>query len=142
MLYVPLGWAHETATPFLDVKGAGGGSGNDEDQPVSIHLTLGIDTVVWGLTLAHLRFGLLSYVGLPYALDMSKLDDEKYFGSMAALNFGFLGDGEGLASTILAFIKDTEPEMSKKIPSTKEVERVVGIFRDHKDRYGWSVREG
>ena len=134
MLYVPLGWAHETATPFLEEGGGRGSSGRDEDQPVSIHLTLGIDTVVWGLTLAHLRFGLLSYAGLPYSLDMSKLDDEDYFRSMSALNYGFLGEGEGLTEAVLAFIKDTEPEKIKNLPSVKDTERVVGIFAAHKER--------
>jgi len=142
VLYVPMGWAHETATPYAEggeegkdkdgfQRGEGGKERSDEGSdegrdkrsdrrsvlqegftansfcssslaaslfPVSIHLTLGVDTVVWGLTFAHLRWGILSYCGLDYKLDMARVGDEVYWKTMEALPFGFLGrDDEEIA---------------------------------------------
>jgi hypothetical protein len=96
---------------------------------------LGIDTVVWGLTYAHLRWGVLSYSGLDYKLDMSGVEDEAYWETMHALPFGFLSrDDEEIADDLLELIKKLEPKRKKrKMPSKAKAVKVVGIFREHCD---------
>ena len=94
---------------------------------------MGVDTVVWGLTYAHLRWGVLSYCGLDYKLDMSGVEDEAYWQTMQALPFGFLRrDDEEIADNLLGLIERLEPKRKKRnMPSKKDAVKVVGIFREH-----------
>lgn len=86
VLYVPAGYPHTTDTTFI-------GEAGDEDvtngEP-SVHLTVGVDTLIWGLTYANLRMMCLARAGFPDKLLPTKLETEDYFGLQEALPFGFL----------------------------------------------------
>jgi uncharacterized membrane protein YgcG len=83
MLYVPAGFPHTTDT----VHTAAAGAAADED---SIHLTIGLDTHIWGLDYAGLRRGALARLGLPDALTETTLGARLYWrliGVPACLGF-------------------------------------------------------
>mmetsp|Transcript_10056 Transcript_10056/g.11483 ORF Transcript_10056/g.11483 Transcript_10056/m.11483 type:complete len:520 (+) Transcript_10056:241-1800(+) len=82
ILYVPVGFPHTTDTAAVTTT-----SSNNQD--ISIHLTVGLDTHVWGLTLAHIRWSLLQRCGKTFRLDIQ--DDDIYWKSMESLPIGFLG---------------------------------------------------
>lgn len=58
ILYVPIGFPHTTDTSTVDRNAA-----DDKEEvfrETSVHLTMGLDTHVWALTYAHLRWSLVS----------------------------------------------------------------------------------
>ncbi|GMH94844.1 hypothetical protein TrST_g3392 [Triparma strigata] len=126
VLYVPLGWAHCTST---DCKASMWGKKNADP---SVHATLGIDTMVWALTKAALRWGIYSYAGLGYNIDMGKVSDKDYWESMEALPFGFL-ETETIVDDISDLMKRMQPDR-EDLPSRNIVEDVVEIFREHKKK--------
>lgn len=83
VLYVPTGFPHTTDTSTGDK------SAFDE---TSVHLTMGLDTHVWGLTFAHMRWSLLQRLGEDFRLDIES--DDAYWAAMETIPIGFLG-GEG-----------------------------------------------
>ena len=90
MLYVPAGFPHTTDT----VHTAAAGAAADDD---SIHLTIGLDTHIWGLDYAGMRRGALARSGLPDALTETTLGAPLYWrliGVPACLGFlrGHLAD--------------------------------------------------
>ena len=129
VLYVPIGWAHETATPHKDAtKGS-------SLPPVSVHITLGIDSVVWGLTYAHLRWGVLSYYGLDYNVDLQKVKEEFYWKSMDALPFGFLQGSDDsdkeVTENLIELLAGMEPERKDLPLDADKVKVAVEIFKKH-----------
>ena len=83
LLYVPAGFPHTTDT----VHTAAAGAAADED---SIHMTIGLDTHIWGLDYAGLRRGALARLGLPDVLTETTLGARLYWrltGVPACLGF-------------------------------------------------------
>ena len=89
ILYVPAGFPHTTDTMFI----------NDDQIPVSpsdndpsVHLTIGIDTLIWGITYANLRKLCLNRAGFADKIVDTKLQEERYWELNTALPFGFMTD--------------------------------------------------
>ena len=55
----------------------------------SVHLTMGLDTHVWCLSMAHLRWSLLQRCGKSFNLSIE--DDKAYWNAMESIPLGFLG---------------------------------------------------
>jgi hypothetical protein len=51
----------------------------EDNKEASVHLTIGIDTHIWGLSYASLRAYALSYAGLDDKLLPTKLDPKAYW---------------------------------------------------------------
>lgn len=83
VLYVPTGFPHTTDT----ITGEEG-----VFDETSVHLTMGLDSNVWGLTFAHLRWSLLQRMGQDFRLSIE--DDDAYWASMETIPIGFLGSDE------------------------------------------------
>lgn len=92
VLYVPTGFPHTTDTATCV-------DGVDESvfQEPSVHLTMGLDTHVWFLAMAHLRWSLLQRCSTTFNADLT--DDTLYWKAMASIPFGFLG-GQAWRSTV------------------------------------------
>jgi hypothetical protein len=103
-LYVPAGFPHTTDT--VHTSSDGDRSEEDEDEADSVHVTVGLDTHIWGLTLGSMANGLLassqpqqpqqpgSSASTPAAAAMAarRLDESLYWNSFAAVPkcLGFL----------------------------------------------------
>ena len=83
VLYVPGGWPHTT-----DTLAEFCGEGSDP----SVHLTVGIDTHIWGLTYASLRGYTLRRKKLWDKLRLTKIDTDLYFDLNTALPLGVLAE--------------------------------------------------
>ena len=87
-LYVPTGFPHTTDTcTVVDAQDG------DDDAAVtfndtSVHLTMGLDTHVWGLTLAHLRWSVLQRCGKSFQIKID--DDDVYWTALESMPMGFL----------------------------------------------------
>ena len=101
-MYVPTGFPHTTDTVTVvldedeqelhDNHDNTSLSSSDVFQETSIHLTMGLDTHVWGLTYAHLRWSLLQRCGKTFDLNIS--NDDIYWRAMETIPVGFLEKGE------------------------------------------------
>ena len=141
-LYVPMGFPHTT-----DTSSPVDGVGKDVFQEPSVHLTMGLDTHVWCLSLAHLRWTLLQRCGKDFNLQIK--DDVGYWNSMQSMPVGFLGgtawkecvrsltNGSGVndqfkkevASKLKSVLLELEPERwtaeSPELPSDSEIDEVT-----------------
>lgn len=91
-LYVPTGFPHTT-----DTATAVDGVDKSVFNEASVHLTMGLDTHVWCLTLAHLRWSLLQRCNTGFNADLK--DDSLYWKAMSSIPLGFLG-GEAWRATV------------------------------------------
>ncbi|CAN0063721.1 unnamed protein product [Choristocarpus tenellus] len=100
ILYVPAGFPHTTDTVTrMDL---------DQNTEPSVHLTMGVDTHIWGLNYASLRTFSLARAGYKDPLVAGgprggadawagggglegKVDDDAYWGLFSSLPMGFLG---------------------------------------------------
>ena len=150
VLYVPQGFPHTT-----DTVSATGMQSNDENvfDETSVHLTMGLDSNVWFLTYAHLRWSLLQRAGLEYRMEIKS--DESYWKSMETIAIGFLAGedwneiifnmketgilDEGLVGRVTQALKEVmmelEPERwgkTEDFPSDEEFADVITyVVRDH-----------
>lgn len=96
VLYVPTGFPHTTDTvtivPEEDNNTSVKEDASDIFKETSVHLTMGLDTHVWGLTYAHLRWSLLQRCGKNFNINIE--DDEVYWRAMETIPVGFLGKEE------------------------------------------------
>jgi len=72
VLYMPAGWPHTTDTVHTSAAGV-----SAEDD--SLHLTIGIDTHIWGLDYVGLRAGALARAKLPDSLAETRLPADDYW---------------------------------------------------------------
>jgi hypothetical protein len=75
MLYVPTGFPHTTSTAI---------DGNPLSTAIdpsssSLHMTVGIDSLIWGLTYAHLRSICYQFAGIKDKVILEKLPSDLYF---------------------------------------------------------------
>ena len=150
VLYVPQGFPHTTDT--VSATGMESNNKNAIDE-ISVHLTMGLDSNVWFLTYAHLRWALLQRVGREYRMEIKS--DESYWNSMETIPIGFLaGDewdrivsnlketgtlDEGYVSRVTQALKEVmvelEPERwgaAEDFPSDEEFADVITyVVRDH-----------
>lgn len=151
VMYVPAGFPHTTDTTTIvehesvPVQEENSDNTNLYDE-ISVHLTMGLDTHVWALTYAHMRWTLLQRCGKDWKLDIK--NDADYWDSMKTLPVGFLlkssggggGDGGGLDSVEVAteelkrVLKRLEPKRweMESLPLDDEIRRVAEyILEDH-----------
>lgn len=113
VLYMPAGFPHATDT----VNTASAGVASQAD---SLHLTIGLDTHIWGLDYAGLRSGALDRAGLPNALVETTLRADVYWQLMKVpANLGFLcthaaAEGidayHGVAAELVQCARASEPK--------------------------------
>ena len=72
VLYVPAGYPHTTDTVNIDEAGAAA-------EADSVHLTIGVDTHIWGLNYASLRTGALDRAGLDDSLAITTFPSATYW---------------------------------------------------------------
>ena len=75
VMYVPAGFPHTTDTSTVvkeeTVPAEDGDGETDLFKETSVHLTMGLDTHVWALTFAHLRWTLLQRCGKDWKVEMT-----------------------------------------------------------------------
>ena len=109
-LYVPLGFPHTTDTSNPVDEGLDHSIFSEH----SVHLTMGLDTHVWCLCMAHLRWTLLQRCNKAFKVDIK--DDPTYWKAIESIPIGFLGgkawrstidsmnDGKGIGENLKAII--------------------------------------
>lgn len=138
VMYVPAGFPHTTDTAtVVDDESVPAPVEEDDDSKklfddTSVHLTMGLDTHVWALTYAHLRWTLLQRCGKDWKLDIK--NDEDYWDSMKTLPIGFLlrsKSEDNVEDVTLEELKrvlnNLEPTRWTKesMPSDEEIRQVV-----------------
>lgn len=117
VLYVPAGFPHTTDTINTADAGAEAAAAD------SVHLTIGIDTHIWGMNYASLRAGALGRAELPDSLNIQTLPKDKYWELMGLPSrLGFLeqhgaapmdaesgGEGEDVALELVRRMRVAEP---------------------------------
>jgi len=88
VLYVPAGYPHTTDTIH----------GIEDTSAPSVHLTVGLDTHVWGLSFAGLRSYALRRKGKAHQLNVAKVDLDSYWQLQQSLPLGFLAPNSGSSS--------------------------------------------
>lgn len=97
-LYVPTGFPHTTDTYIQD------DISHNDHQPIlsapemAVHLTMGLDTHVWGLTLAHLRWSVLQRCDKEHTINIE--NDDIFWQAMETIPIGFLVPGDSWKTTI------------------------------------------
>uniref|UniRef100_A0A7S2XYX3 Bifunctional lysine-specific demethylase and histidyl-hydroxylase n=1 Tax=Fibrocapsa japonica TaxID=94617 RepID=A0A7S2XYX3_9STRA len=86
VLYVPAGFPHTTDT----VQRAEGAEDEARLEDPSVHLTIGVDTHIWGLNYAGLRGCALRRAGLEDLLDLEGVEAAAYWDLQRCLPLGFL----------------------------------------------------
>ena len=151
VLYVPQGFPHTTDT----VSAAEPNSSNKNafHDEISVHLTMGLDSNVWFLTYAHLRWALLQRAGKEYRMEIKS--DESYWNSMETIPIGFLAGNEWdrtvsnlketgtldkeyisrVTQALKEVMMELEPErwgITEEFPSDEEFADVIMyVVRDH-----------
>jgi len=137
VMYVPAGFPHTTDTATIveqesvPVHGDDGSTLFDE---TSVHLTMGLDSHVWALTYAHMRWTLLQRCGKEWKLDIK--NDTDYWDSMKTLPIGFLLKSESESQLnrvdiaieeMKSILKKLEPTRWEKesLPSDEEIRQVA-----------------
>jgi hypothetical protein len=142
IMYVPAGFPHTTDTVTIvekeTVPSLQESSDKKEFDETSVHLTMGLDTHVWALTFAHIRWTLLQRCGKDWKVDIKK--DEDYWDSMRTIPVGFLslldGDDENAMDIAVEEVKRIlirlEPKRWKKeaLPSNEEIKDVLHYMID------------
>merc|ERR1711871_13191 len=80
VLYIPAGYPHTTDTT----------SGISDHGEPSVHLTVGIDTHIWGLNYASLRESILKKAAIKDKILLSKIEPRLYWDIQSSLPLGFL----------------------------------------------------
>ena len=90
-MYVPGGFPHTTDTITVVEEETVPATDDETKENIfdetSVHLTMGLDTHVWALTYAHIRWTLLQRCGKEWKLDIK--NDKDYSNSMRGLPVGF-----------------------------------------------------
>lgn len=138
VLYVPTGFPHTTDTCTVipdhdDDNDADHLSSTHNDQAVSkdtsVHLTLGLDTHVWALTYAHMRWCLLQRAGKSFEIRLE--DDDAFWDTIETIPLGFLGTkateegptGDGHDSALIEFVtKQLKERMIRLEPNRWRIE--------------------
>jgi len=151
VLYVPQGFPHTTDTVTVSAGETESTGANVLDE-TSVHLTMGLDSNVWFLTYAHLRWALLQRVGKEYRMEIKT--DESYWNSMETIPIGFLAgeewDGiidtlkesgnldegyvERVTQTLKEVMMELEPERwaTEDFPPDEDFADVIAyVVRDH-----------
>ena len=112
VLYIPCGFPHVTST--------------SESKKESVHMTLGVDATVFGLTWAHLRFCVLSRLNLDTKID--NVSDDHFWMLQRALPIGFLsGDSvDDIVSQFHHLCSTVDAKKYKRMIGKINREAIVG----------------
>lgn len=117
VLYIPAGFPHTTDTL----------EGVSSTEP-SVHLTVGLDSHVWGLSYAGLRSYALRRSGQASELNLANADNAAYWALQEALPLGFLseeivaeqrGFGSGMRAALQAETIDRLLERMRRLEPTR-----------------------
>lgn len=150
VLYVPAAFPHETDTLDADVEGGFEYTGpsapatEDSISQAAVHLTLGVDTHLWGLTWANMREKALIRAKLPptlaSGLPITSLPPDRCFLLHSPLPFGFAASqlhtgsttAEALAGELASRLARAEPErwadaetVAAQLPLRETAERML-----------------
>ena len=129
ILYIPAGYPHTTDTI----------EGISEDSDPSVHLTVGVDTHIWGLNYASLRENVLKKVGLKDKQLLPKLNQELYWSLQSSLPFGFLCENaedvteDPLADLLLEKMKLTDAKQSESIDKSTVIACITKLKAHHRE---------
>ena len=141
MLYIPAGWPHTTDTVNLDDDGDDAQTKDSVSSEDSVHLTVGLDTHIWGLNYAAARKGMLARAKEVDELKVTELEAEPHWRLMGVpQHLGFLSHhgGEGGAAAaaeaeLVACVRaaeaarwegSTDAELSARLGAPAVVERL------------------
>ena len=136
-MYVPAGYPHTTDTCTIltdETISPTTSTSNNEFDETSVHLTLGLDTHVWALSYAHLRWTLLQRCGKHWRIEIK--DDDIYWKFMETIPVGFLA-GEDAQSKALSKLKEAmlqlEPQrwQEEDFPSDDDIIQVLEFMTKH-----------
>ena len=142
IMYVPAGFPHTTDTVTIvekeTVPSLQESSDKKEFDETSVHLTMGLDTHVWALTFAHIRWTLLQRCGKDWKVDIK--DDKDYWNTMRTIPVGFLslldGDDENAMDIAVEEVKRILIRLESKrwkkedLPSNEEIKDVLHYMID------------
>lgn len=120
VLYVPLGFPHTTDTSTL-VDGAD----TSVFHEPSVHLTMGLDTHVWCLSIAHMRWSLLQRCEKDVNLHTE--NDDAYWKAMESIPVGFLGGKEWKESIRTMEQKEGLTETFKTMLANKLTQSLIDL---------------
>ena len=127
ILYIPAGYPHTTNTM----------EGILESGDPSVHLTIGIDTHIWGLNYASLRENLLKKNAIKDKLLLSKLEEELYWSLQSSLPLGFLDDNDednyehSIADRLVEKMKLTDKKQIDFIDTSLLTECIIRLKAHH-----------
>lgn len=141
VLYVPAGFPHATDTVFPP------GSPASLSSQASLHLTVGVDCLIWGLTYAGLRSMLLQRAGLISKdndkLVPNRLEPTMFWRLHSALPLGFLAQGQGgdrrepqievVERVLLALLFELEPQRAEQGLEPFVRETVQRVLTHHEE---------
>ena len=140
-MYVPAGFPHNTDTNTVvedeTIPVEGVGANLDLFNEISVHLTMGLDTHVWALTYAHIRWTLLQRCGKEWKVEIK--NDEDYWDSMRTLPIeSLLGNDssniEGAIEEVKRVLIRLEPKRWEReaLPTDDEINEVLKyMLHDH-----------
>jgi len=142
VMYLPAGFPHTTDTVTVvedETVPVEEGVGKGRFDETSVHLTLGLDTHVWALTYAHIRWTVLQRCGMDWKVEIK--NDADYWDSMRAIPIGFLSGADSNGVDMDMAIEEVkrvlvrlEPKRWKKeaLPSDDNIREVLNyMLKDH-----------
>ena len=103
VLYIPAGWPHTTDTVNLDGDEVDAQTKDSILSEDSVHLTVGLDTHIWGLNYAAARKGMLARAKEADDLKVTELEAEPHWRLMGVpQHLGFLRQHGGSDTTAAA----------------------------------------
>ena len=113
VLYIPAGWPHTTDTVHDDEHSnahSGAGVSNPPAVPEdSVHLTVGLDTHIWGLDYASARKGMLARAKEVDGLQVTELAADPHWRLMGVpQHLGFLRHHHGDSDAAAALAAESE----------------------------------
>ena len=114
VLYIPAGWPHTTDTVHDDDHSNANGEGAGVSKPPavpedSVHLTVGLDTHIWGLDYASARKGMLARAKEADGLQVTELAADPHWRLMGVpQHLGFLRHHHGDSDAAAALAAESE----------------------------------
>jgi hypothetical protein len=139
VLYVPTGFPHTTDTSTLGTYVDLDGETPPFNDQTSVHLTMGLDTHVWFLSMAHVRWTLLQRCGMEWKMDIK--DDQAYWSAMSTFPFGFLG-GDGWKRTIENLKRDGAVDNGFKKKVAEKLKQILIQLEPHRWKNGKNNQKG
>ncbi|KAA8499731.1 Bifunctional lysine-specific demethylase and histidyl-hydroxylase NO66 [Porphyridium purpureum] len=131
VLFIPAGWPHTTST-VLD-----GDGGDTSDSAPSLHLTVGLDHIIWGLTYEFLRRAAIKEAGLKDSLKIYQLSAEMYMDLFEPVNLQ--ASGTDIAAQLMPKLRRIEPEITGD--ELHALEKIAARIANEMTTHGESVMD-